>query len=57
MNQIRYLLTCNCQPPALTHWFEPENHFNPDVEMVVYDLQDCMYYDGTGWHEIQIDHL
>lgn len=57
MKQIRYLLTCNCQPPALTHWFDPENHFNPDVEMIVYDLQDCMYYDGTGWHEIQIDHL
>lgn len=53
---MRYLITCNAQPPALTKWFEPENHFNPEVEMIVYDLVDLRWYDGE-WHELEIDHL
>lgn len=55
---MRYLITCNIQPPALTAWFDPENHFNESVGMVVYDLQMNRYTtDGKTWNDIVIDHL
>jgi hypothetical protein len=53
-----YLITSKCYPPAVTPWFDPENHFNPDVEMVVYDLQKLKYMDdGHTWKDIEEDHL
>lgn len=56
---MRYLITTKeVKSPFLTKWFEPENHFNPDIEMIVYDLVECKFTtDGTTWHDIDIDHL
>lgn len=55
---MRYLITTKVEPPFLTKWFEPENHFNPDIEMIVCDLVECKYTtDGATWHNIEIDHL
>jgi hypothetical protein len=52
------LITSKAQPPAVTPWFDPENHFNEDVEMVVYDLQTLKYMDdGISWKDIEEDHL
>ena len=56
---MRYLITTKeVESPFLTKWFEPENHFNPDIEMIVYDLVECKFTtDGTTWNDIEIDHL
>jgi len=56
---MRYLITTkDTYGPALTDWFDPENHFNPDLEMVVYDLLKYKYTtDGKTWHDIEVDHL
>ena len=56
---MRYLITTKeVKSPFLTQWFEPENHFNEDVEMIVYDLVECKFTtDGKIWHDIEIDHL
>lgn len=40
---MRYLVTTNCYEPFFTEWFDPENHFNKDAEMVVFDLQEKKY--------------
>lgn len=55
---MRYLVTTKNKSPFFTNWFEPENHFNPDVEMVVYDLVELKFTtDGKTWEDIEIDHL
>lgn len=55
---MRYLITTNCEPPFLTNWFEPENHFNAEVGMTVYDIRDYTYTtDGKSWKVIDIDHV
>lgn len=55
---MRYLITTKDNPPALTKLFEPENNFNPDVGMTVYDLYLNRYTtDGKTWNEIIVDHL
>ena len=56
---MRYLITTKeLDSPFLTKWFEPENHFNKELQMVVYDLFNCVFtLDGYNWHDIEIDHL
>lgn len=56
---MRYLITTKkTYSPFLTKWFEPENHFNSDLDMVVYDLVENKYTtDGKKWHDIEVDHL
>lgn len=56
---MRYLITTKeGKSPFLTAWFDPENHFNPDVEMVVYDLYKSVFTtDGKTWYKIDVDHL
>lgn len=56
---MRYLITTKeVKSPFLTDWFDPENHFNPNVEMVVYDLcKNEFTTDGEIWHKIEVDHL
>jgi len=57
-NKMRYLITTNNNVPFLTKWFDPENHFNKQDEMVVYDLVNYIYMDdGITWKLIDIDHL
>jgi len=55
---MRYLITTKDYSPFLTKWFDAENNFNADLEMIVYDLVENKYTtDGKKWHEIEIDHL
>lgn len=37
---------------------DAENNFNPDIEMVVYDIVKFEFTtNGKTWHPITIDHL
>ena len=55
---MRYLITTNITNPLLTNYFDAENNFNSEIEMVVYDLYLNKYTeDGKNWYEIEIDHL
>ena len=55
---MRYLITTPGQKPFMTKWFDPENHFKPDVEMIVYDLSELKYTkDGVNWYNIEVDEL
>jgi len=55
---MRYLITTNITTPFLTNYFDAENNFNPEIEMVVYDLYLNKYTeDGKNWYELEIDHL
>lgn len=55
---MRYLVTTNITNPFLTNYFDAENNFNSEIEMVVYDLYLNKYTtDGKKWYEIEIDHL
>lgn len=55
---MRYLITTSVQPPAYTNWFDAENFFNSEVNMVVFDLLNDLYMDdGKTWKEIEFDSL
>lgn len=56
---MRYLITTNEEnSPFLTNWFNAENNYNAEAEMVVYDLVEQKFTsDGETWNEIEIDHL
>ena len=58
---MRYLITFPQESehqPFLTKWFEPENNFNTDFKMTVYDLaKNTFTTDGKVWQEIEVDHL
>jgi len=55
---MRYLITKRYELPFYTNYFESENHFNKDDDMVVYDLHLCKFTtDGEIWHDIETDHL
>ena len=56
---MSYLITTkDVKSPFITEWFDDENNFNPDVEMIVYDLSKNEFTtDGKTWYDIEIDHL
>lgn len=55
---MRYLVTTNCTSPCLTNWFNPENHWNIEMGLVVYDLLERKYMtNGKDWIDIEIDNL
>ena len=55
---MRYLIIAKGFPPAITKWFDPDNHFNKSIEMIVFDLYLLKYMDdGVTWKEIEEDHL
>lgn len=55
---MRYLITTKYDEPFFTEWFDPENNFNAEVGMIVYDLTHYTYtVDGINWKEITFDHL
>lgn len=56
---MRYLVTTNdTHSPFFTEWFDPENNFNPEIGMIVYDLKEFKFTtDGVNWNEITFDHL
>jgi len=55
---MKYLITADGVPPFITKWFEIENNWIEEINMIVYDLVNMVYMtDGISWQEIQIDHL
>lgn len=60
---MRYLVvtvfTESGKPEAFrTEWFEPENNFNHELGMIVFDFaKDLFTTDGKTWHKITQDHL
>jgi hypothetical protein len=56
---MQYLITTKeTDKPFLTDWFDAENNFNPNIEMIVYDLVNLVFTtDGKTWKPINIDHL
>lgn len=53
-----YLVTTSNDKPFLTKWFDFENHWIPNVHMVVYNLSTNEYTsNGVTWNNIEIDHL
>lgn len=55
---MRYLITTTTQPPFFSAHFQAENHFNPHLGMIVYDLLRKVYTkDGETWEEIEINEV
>lgn len=55
---MNYLIVTSSHEPFYTNWFDAENNFRPDYDMVVFNLLTCKYTtDGKNWHEIKQDHL
>lgn len=55
---MRYLIITSRNEPFLTDWFEHENHYDPEIYMLVFDLLKNKYTkDGVNWIEIEQDHL
>jgi hypothetical protein len=55
---MRYLITTKGNLPYMTDWFDAENNFNDELEMVVYDLVAFAYMtDGINWKPIEFDNL
>lgn len=58
---MRYLVTYQengLQKAFYTDWFDVENNFNPDVQMIVFDLINLTYMcNSLGWTNIEFDHL
>jgi hypothetical protein len=41
-----------------TNWFNAENNYNPEYNMVVIDrTQHLVTFDGETWQDIEEDHL
>lgn len=63
MAQMKYLViatdpTTGEKSAFYTDWFQSENHFNPDCNMVVIDqTQHLVTFDGETWQDIEQDHL
>lgn len=52
---MRYLVT-GSGVPFYTNWFSIENTYSPG--MVVFDLVNNLYYEGTGiWKKVECDRL
>ena len=55
---MNYLILTNHSDPFYTNWFDAENHFNPELEMVVFNLLTGKYTtNGKDWHDITKDQL
>ena len=55
---MQYLITSTFLEPFITNWFDCENNFNENLQMIVYDLFNLKYTtDGKIWHYIKTDHL
>ena len=56
---MRYLITTkSVYEPFFSDYFNAENNFNIDLNMIVYDLQEKKFtIDGELWWDIEVDHL
>ena len=58
MSMGRYLITGDNFTPFFSDYFNYENHYNSELNMIVYDLQKNIYsIDGVHWLNIESDHL
>lgn len=55
---MRYLIVSDSYAPFYSTYFDAENHFNKDDNMVVFNLTNHLYTtDGKHWFDIPEDHL
>ena len=55
---MNYLIITNNHEPFYTDWFDAENHFVSDVEMIVFNLYNYTHTtNGKDWQETKQDHL
>lgn len=55
---MNYLIFTDSHEPFYTNWFDAENHFNGEDNMVVFNLLSHTYtIDGKTLNEIKEDHL
>jgi len=58
---MRYLILYTekgLQKAFFTEWFDVENNFNSELNMVVFDLLNHKYLvNSLGWSDIDFDHL
>lgn len=55
---MNYLIFTDSHSPFYTNWFDVENHFNRDDNMIVVNLLTHKYTtDGRTWYDIAQDHL
>jgi len=52
----KYLITSDHEP-FLTNWFDIENNYNEDINMIVYDILNNLYFDGKTWNPLMEDNL
>lgn len=52
-----YLITGDGIEPFTTEWFDIDNHFSYENNMIVYDLHNDQWYDGYMWHNYERDNL
>jgi hypothetical protein len=59
--KYRYLVTYTengLRKAFYTYYFDIENNFNPDVEMIVFDIINHKYLvNSLGWTDIEFDNL
>lgn len=54
----QYLITMDGEEPFFTAWFDYDNNYRKDLNMVVYDLWNHQYStDGLEFKDIESDHL
>lgn len=55
---MTYLIITDSHEPFYTNWFDAENNFNKDENMIVFNLLSRTYTtDGKIWHQTKEDHL
>lgn len=58
---MRYLVTYSengLRKAFYTDWFDVDNNFNSEVDMIVFDLARHKYMvNSVGWTDIEEDHL
>lgn len=54
----RYLITMDGEEPFTTEWYDYENNYRSDLNMVIYNLHNHTYStNGIDWKSIETDHL
>lgn len=59
MNYVqRYLITGDGIEPFTTEWYDYENNYRADLNMIIYDLHRRVYTtDGQVWKQLDWDTL
>jgi hypothetical protein len=58
MKTQRYLVTADNIEPFYTNWYDYENHYNDEMNMIVYDIHNHLYtLNGLDWIPLEKDNL